>query len=66
MKTSEEENSYELSELPRDMKRMLKIQLKELIYLVEDGELYEAVSSPNQFAIKSLTLNSVNLRRNAA
>ncbi|MBY0358258.1 MAG: hypothetical protein K2W82_09680 [Candidatus Obscuribacterales bacterium] len=40
---SEKELSRELYDLSFDMQRMLKIQLKEFIYLIEDGEISEVL-----------------------
>lgn len=34
-----ESNSVAVDDLPIDMKRMLRIQFKEFIYLLEDGEV---------------------------
>lgn len=62
MNTSLEGNNYQLDELPRDIKRMLKIQFKEFIYLIEDGELYEAMNSSDKSAANRLSVNCFCLR----
>lgn len=47
---SEKELSSELYDLSFDMQRMLKIQFKEFIYLIEDGEISEVLKKdqPNE------------------